>query len=116
MLTNLKNKSCQEPDRVPIDLGGMGASGITALAYYELKEYLGINEGETRVFDVAQMLAWVEEPVRGFYLQARHCSRLVTLSLATSGCEYPGRSENRYTCYCCSGSGRPGWQVTGRSC
>ena len=116
MLTNLKNKSRQEPDRVPIDLGGMGASGITAPAYYELKGYLGINEGETKVCDVAQMLAWVEEPVRGFYLRARHCSWLVTLSLATFGCEHLSRSGNRHTCYCYSGSGRPGWPGTGQSC
>lgn len=54
----------QEPDRVPVDLGGMGSTGISALAYSELKKYLGIKEGEVRVWDVAQMLAWVEEPVR----------------------------------------------------
>lgn len=49
---------------MPIDLGGMGSSGIAAVAYHELKEYLGIRQGRTRVCDVAQMLAWVEEPVR----------------------------------------------------
>ena len=54
----------QEPDRVPIDLGGMGSTGITALAYHQLREYLGISEGEIRVIDVAQMLVLVQEEVR----------------------------------------------------
>jgi len=53
----------REPDRVPIDLGGMTSTGIAALAYHELKKYLGIKEGAVRVIDVAQMLAAIEEPV-----------------------------------------------------
>ena len=34
----------QEPDRVPIDLGGSDSSGITAIAYNHLKSYLGIED------------------------------------------------------------------------
>ena len=52
----------QEPDRVPIDLGGTRQSGIAASAYHRLKEHLGLNT-PTRVFDLYQMLAEVEEPV-----------------------------------------------------
>jgi hypothetical protein len=36
----LKAVSFQEPDRVPIDLGGMKASGISAFAYDRLKKLL----------------------------------------------------------------------------
>jgi uroporphyrinogen decarboxylase len=50
----------QEPDKLPIDLGGMGSTGITAIAYNSLKSYLGIQEGETRIFDIIQQLAIVE--------------------------------------------------------
>jgi uroporphyrinogen decarboxylase len=53
----------EEPDRVPIDLGGMASTGIHAVAYNRLKRHLGLG-GTTRVFDIMQHLAEVEEPVR----------------------------------------------------
>jgi len=52
----------QEPDRVPIDLGGTRQSGIAASTYHQLKQRLGLHT-PTRVFDVYQMLAEVERPV-----------------------------------------------------
>lgn len=52
--------SFREPDRVPIDLGGMKASGINAIAYARLKERLGINT-PTRILDPRFMIAVVEE-------------------------------------------------------
>ncbi len=54
----------EEPDRVPIDLGGTRMTGITAHAYLNLREKLGIGGGPPRIFEVYQMLAEVEEPVR----------------------------------------------------
>ncbi|MCR4406759.1 MAG: uroporphyrinogen decarboxylase family protein [Anaerolineae bacterium] len=60
VLTALRH---EEPDRVPIDLGGMASTGIHAVAYNRLKRYLGLG-GTTRVFDITQHLAEVEEPVR----------------------------------------------------
>jgi len=51
----------EEPDRVPIDLGSMPSTGIMAIAYARLKEYLGIKEGTIRVYDVGQQLAEPEE-------------------------------------------------------
>lgn len=53
----------QEADRIPIDLGGTRQSGIAASTYHKLKEHLGLS-GITRVFDLFQMLAEVERPVR----------------------------------------------------
>jgi uroporphyrinogen decarboxylase len=53
----------QEPDRVPVDLGAMDSTGITAVAYNRLKGYLGISTGSTRVFDPYQQVAIVEDPV-----------------------------------------------------
>jgi len=53
----------QEPDRVPVDLGGTPSSGISAIAYHNLKEHLGIAEGHTRVYDVVQQLAQPEEMI-----------------------------------------------------
>ena len=72
----------QEPDRVPIDLGGHRSSGIMAIAYNKLKQYLGIESGDIYVYDLIQQLAIVEPEVldrfdvdvvemgRGFALQA----------------------------------------------
>jgi len=53
----------QEPDRVPIDLGGMRSTGIMAVAYNRLKAHLGIAGGETKVYDLMQQLALPEPPI-----------------------------------------------------
>ncbi len=50
-------------DRPPIDLGGHRSSGIMAMAYKRLKEYLGIHTGDIYVYDVPQQLAIIEPPV-----------------------------------------------------
>jgi hypothetical protein len=52
----------RQPDRVPIDLGGMKASGINALTYHALKKRLGIDT-PTRILDPRFMIAVVEEQV-----------------------------------------------------
>lgn len=52
----------EQPDRVPIDLGGTRQSGIAASTYHRLKEHLDL-QSTTRVYDLFQMLAEVERPV-----------------------------------------------------
>ncbi len=51
----------QEPDRVPVDLGATPSSGISAIAYANFKQYLGLRGGNTRVYDVVQQLAQPED-------------------------------------------------------
>jgi uroporphyrinogen decarboxylase len=58
VLTTLQHK---EPDKVPIDFGGMRSTGIMAIAYSNLKKHLGINDGEIRVYDWGQQLADIEK-------------------------------------------------------
>ncbi|TFF86626.1 MAG: methyltransferase [Promethearchaeota archaeon] len=53
----------KEPDKVPIDLGGTTVTGISVYAYAKLKEYLGMDPGKIRVYDVTQQLAWVEKEI-----------------------------------------------------
>ena len=53
----------RESDVLPIDFGAMRSTGINALAYARLKEYLGIREGQVRVYDIFQQLAEPEEAV-----------------------------------------------------
>jgi uroporphyrinogen decarboxylase len=54
-----------EPDRVPIDFGGMGSTGIMCVAYNRLKTHLGITDEVTRMNDWGQQLsepgAWALE-------------------------------------------------------
>ena len=54
----------QEPDRVPIDLGGTDITTIMTGAYQELRQRLGLGIGETRVADIQQQVVVVEEDVR----------------------------------------------------
>ena len=48
---------------MPVDLGATPSSGISAIAYHNLKGYLGITEGHTRVYDVVQQLAQPEDMI-----------------------------------------------------
>jgi len=56
----------REPDRVPVDLGAMRSTGITAIAYSRLKDHLGIRSGATCVYDVVQQLAQPEPEILAF--------------------------------------------------
>jgi uroporphyrinogen decarboxylase len=51
----------RQPDRVPLDLGATPSSGISAIAYGNLKRHLGITDGSTRIYDVVQQLAQPED-------------------------------------------------------
>ena len=55
--------SFQEADRVPIDLGGLKASGISVETYCRMTRQLGLAS-TPRVADTPGMTAVVEEPVR----------------------------------------------------
>ena len=44
----------QEPDRIPIDLGGTIVSSITKTAYLDLKRYLGMPLEEITLLDNVQ--------------------------------------------------------------
>lgn len=50
----------QQPDRVPIDLGAHGSSGISFVAYQNLIKYLNMEYLPTKVYDVVQELAQPE--------------------------------------------------------
>jgi uroporphyrinogen decarboxylase len=53
----------KEPDRVPVDLGSNPSSGISAIAYNNLKKHLEKTQGRTLVYDVVQQLAQPEEEI-----------------------------------------------------
>ena len=57
-----------EPDRIPLDLGGTESSGITGIAYNRLRNYLGLTQGKTQIFDVYQQICKIESDVRDIVL------------------------------------------------
>lgn len=60
ILTSVNHK---KPDRVPLDLGATPSSGISAIAYNNLKKHLGIDSKETRIYDVVQQVVQPEEAI-----------------------------------------------------
>ena len=57
--------ACQhrQPDQVPIDFSGHPSSGIAAIAYSRLRDYLELPKKTIRVYDPIQQLAIVDEDV-----------------------------------------------------
>ena len=60
VLTSIAHR---EPDRVPIDLGSTPSSGISAIAYNNLKKYLCMRTGHNRVYDVVQQISQPEDEI-----------------------------------------------------
>ncbi|MEN8193862.1 MAG: uroporphyrinogen decarboxylase family protein [Bacteroidota bacterium] len=52
----------KEPDKVPVDLGAHPSSGISAMAYNNLKKHLGYDH-PTKVYDVVQQLAEPDDSI-----------------------------------------------------
>ncbi len=51
----------QEPDRIPIDLGGSICSSIHKNAYIDLKKHLGLKLEEIQMVDYVQQLPYLDE-------------------------------------------------------
>ncbi len=84
----LRSLSFQTPDRVPLDLGGMRSTGISAFAYAGLRSALGLPPRLPRLYDTTQMLALPELDV----LDALDCDVVhVTLAEHTNAFDEPQR-------------------------
>ena len=53
----------RQPDRIPIDFGASESSGIHGIAYNNLKTHLGVDRGQTRIYDLSQMISIVETQI-----------------------------------------------------
>ncbi len=53
----------QTVDRVPIDLGSHMSTGISMMAYWNLREYLGFPSDDIWIPDMVQGLAYVDEDI-----------------------------------------------------
>ncbi|NJD03187.1 MAG: hypothetical protein FIA99_11495 [Ruminiclostridium sp.] len=63
----------QPVDRMPIDLGAHPSSGISAFAYWELREKLGLSTDKIEITELIPMLARVDDDV----LKRFHCDFMV---------------------------------------
>jgi len=59
----LQSMSFVQPDRVAVDLGAHRSSGIQAIAYARLRDYLGLPKRPPRVYDMPQQLAIIDDDV-----------------------------------------------------
>lgn len=53
----------EEADRMPIDFGAMRSTGITAVAYNNLKKHFGMSTETTKIYDVWQQIAEPEKEI-----------------------------------------------------
>lgn len=84
----LRSLSFRATDRVPLDLGGMRSTGISAFAYPGLRAALGLPPRLPRMYDTGQMLALPERDV----LDALGCDVVhVTLDECTNAFDEPSR-------------------------
>ena len=63
----LKALNHEEPDRIPIDIGGMRSTGIHSIAYRDLRQYLGFDHESVKLYDVFQQLGFIDENVRSYF-------------------------------------------------
>lgn len=58
-----KTLNHEEPDRVPIDIGGMRSTGIHSIVYRELRKYLGLDYDSVKLYDVFQQLGYIDHDI-----------------------------------------------------
>ena len=63
----MKALNHEEPDRIPIDIGGTLCTGIMAVAYDRLKKHLGIDGKPIKLSDTGQQLAWIDDEILEYF-------------------------------------------------
>lgn len=53
----------KEPDRIPFDLGATGVTGIHQLAYFRLREYLGLPVNDIKLYSETSQVAQLDDDV-----------------------------------------------------
>lgn len=59
----LKTLNHEEPDRVPIDIGGMRSTGIHSIVYRKLRKRLGLDYDSVKLYDVFQQLGFIDHDI-----------------------------------------------------
>jgi uroporphyrinogen decarboxylase len=81
----LRAMNWQEPDRVPIDLSGTHASGITVGAYEKLKKHLGIERPTNYLSWRSQVVVPDEEVLKRFHIDTRILTVIAAEDTSASG-------------------------------
>jgi uroporphyrinogen decarboxylase len=58
-----KTLSYEQPDQAVVDFGAHRSSGIAAMAYVRLRDYLGLPKQPPKVYDMPQQLAIIDDDV-----------------------------------------------------
>lgn len=77
--------SHKQPDRVPVDMGGMASTGIMAVAYDKFRRFMGLPTGKLRIIDIGQQLAEIEEDMLELYGADVLCARRTLPPTAAAG-------------------------------
>lgn len=85
----------REPDRVPIDLGAIRASGVNAVVYDDLKKRMGIDT-PTKIHDSMQILAELELEV----IERLHVDVLPLEAATARWAEAPAHEGVERTLFC----------------
>lgn len=64
VITALKH---EEPDRVPLDLGGTESSSFTGIAYNNFRKYLKLDPSKTQIYDLYQQISKIDDDIREMF-------------------------------------------------
>jgi uroporphyrinogen-III decarboxylase len=56
--------SHQQPDRVPVDIGGTSVTGVHVSSVAALRDYYGLEKRPVMLHEPSQMLGWVDEDLK----------------------------------------------------
>lgn len=54
----------KQPDKVPIDFGGMGCSQMHVSVIRQLRDYFGLEKRPVKVLDIAAMTGLIEDDLK----------------------------------------------------
>lgn len=85
----------QEADRVPFDLGGTGLSTMHRIAYENLRSYLGLPIGKSKIAFMAEQLVFIEKDLA----QRLEADVVLVAPQSPAGFEFVVRDEGDYEAY-----------------
>ena len=59
--------SHRQPDKIPVDIGATGQTGLSASVIYQLRKKLGLKEVPVRIAEIYQLLGEVDEQLRDYF-------------------------------------------------
>ena len=57
----------RQPDRIPVDIGATGQTGLSASVIYALRKKLGLKESPVKITEIFQLLGEVDRTLRDYF-------------------------------------------------